>query len=107
GSGAVLLCAPVYLLGLREFQPLARTATYLGLIGYSMAVLTLLLDIGRPDRFWHALVYWNPHSVLWEVTMCVTLYFSVLMLETAPIFCRTSWLQRRWPGVAARLQRGH
>src|SRR5574341_701488 len=61
-AGAFLLCAAVYLLGLKRFQPLARTATFIGLIGYSMAVLTLLLDIGRPDRFWHALVFWNPHS---------------------------------------------
>ena len=106
-AGAFLLCAAVYLLGLRQFQPLARTATYLGLIGYSMAVLTLLLDIGRPERFWHALIYWNPHSVLWEVTMCVTLYFSVLMLETAPIFGRTAWLRRRWPKLAASMQSLH
>jgi Ni/Fe-hydrogenase subunit HybB-like protein len=106
-AGAFLLCAAVHLLGLRQFQPLARTATFLGLIGYSMAVLTLLLDIGRPDRFWHALVYWNPHSVLWEVTMCVTLYFGVLLLETAPLFGRTPWMQRRWPGLAGRMQSLH
>jgi Ni/Fe-hydrogenase subunit HybB-like protein len=106
-AGAFTLCAAVYLLGLKRFQPLARTATYLGLIGYSMAVLTLLLDIGRPDRFWHALVYWNPHSVLWEVTMCVTLYFSVLLLESAPIFGRTSWLRTRWPQLSERLQSVH
>jgi Ni/Fe-hydrogenase subunit HybB-like protein len=106
-AGAFLLCAAVYLLGLRQYQPLARTATFLGLIGYSMAVLTLLLDIGRPDRFWHALVYWNPHSVLWEVTMCVTLYFSVLLLESAPIFGRMPWLQGRWPKIAGRMQSLH
>ena len=106
-AGAFLLCAAVYLLGLRQFQPLARTATFLGLIGYSMAVLTLMLDIGRPERFWHALVYWNPHSVLWEVTMCVTLYFSVLLLETAPIFGRIPWLQRRSPKVAGSMQSLH
>jgi Ni/Fe-hydrogenase subunit HybB-like protein len=106
-AGAFLLCAAVYLLGLRQLQPLARTATFLGLIGYSMAVLTLMLDIGRPERFWHALVYWNPHSVLWEVTMCVTLYFSVLLLETAPIFGRTPWLRRRWPKVSLSLQSLH
>jgi len=82
-AGAFLLCAAVYLLGLKQFQPVARTATFVGLIGYSMAMLCLVLDIGRPDRFWHALVYWNPHSVLWEVTMCITLYFTVLALETA------------------------
>jgi Ni/Fe-hydrogenase subunit HybB-like protein len=106
-AGAFLVCAAVYLLGLKRFQPVARTATFVGLIGYSMAVLTLLLDIGRPDRFWHALVYWNPHSVLWEVTMCVTLYLTVLMLETAPILGQAAWMQRRWPWLAARLMKVH
>jgi Ni/Fe-hydrogenase subunit HybB-like protein len=68
-----------------------------------MAVLTLMLDIGRPDRFWHALVYWNTHSLLWEVTMCVTVYLTVLLLESAPIFGQTLWMQRRFPRLAARM----
>jgi menaquinone reductase, integral membrane subunit len=106
-AGAFLLCAAVYLLGLKRFQPLAKTATFIGLIGYSMAVLTLLLDIGRPDRFWHALVFWNPHSLLWEVTMCVTLYLTVLILETAPIFGRAAWMQQRWPKLAEKLTSIH
>ena len=106
-AGAFLLCAAVYLLGLKQFQPVARTATFVGLIGYSMAMLCLVLDIGRPDRFWHALVYWNPHSVLWEVTMCITLYFTVLALETAPIVGHAEWVQRRWPRLAHWLTEVH
>jgi Ni/Fe-hydrogenase subunit HybB-like protein len=106
-AGAFMLCAAVYLLGLKQFQPLARTATFVGLLGYSMAVLCLLLDIGRPDRFWHALVFWNTHSVLWEVTMCVTLYLSVLALETAPIVGQAEWMQRRWPKLARLLSSIH
>ncbi len=106
-AGAFLLCAAVYLLGLKRFQPVARTATFIGLIGYSMAVLTLLLDIGRPDRFWHAVVYWNPHSVLWEVTMCVTLYLTVLFLECLPILGHASRFEQRWPRLARRLQSVH
>jgi Ni/Fe-hydrogenase subunit HybB-like protein len=102
-AGAFMLCAAVHLLGLKKYQPLARTATFIGLIGYSMAVMTLLLDIGRPDRFWHALIYWNTHSLLWEVTMCVTLYFTVLLLEVAPIFGETEWMQARWPRIAQTL----
>ena len=58
-AGAFSLCAAVYLIGLKRYQPIARTATFIGLIGYTMAMLSLLLDIGRPDRFWHALIYWN------------------------------------------------
>lgn len=106
-AGAFTLCAAVYLLNLKGFQPVARTATFIGLIGYSMAVMTLLLDIGRPDRFWHALVYWNPHSVLWEVTMCVCLYLAVLALETAPILGQADWFKSRLPGLARRLKSIH
>ena len=106
-AGAFLLCAAVYLLDLKRYQPVARTATFIGLIGYSMAVLCLMLDIGRPDRFWHALVYWNTHSVLWEVTMCVTFYFAVLALETTPILGQAAWMQRRWPTLARWLSGMH
>lgn len=106
-AGAFTLCAVVYLLGLKQFEPVARTATFIGLIGYSMALLTLLLDIGRPDRFWHALVYWNTHSLLWEVSMCLTLYLTVLLLETMPIIGRTEWMQARFPWIANKMTSIH
>ena len=106
-AGAFSLCAAVYLLGLKRFQPVARTATFIGLIGYSMALLTLLMDIGRPDRFWYAVVYWNKHSLLWEVTMCVTLYLTVLVLESLPIFAQFEWLKMRWPKLAGKMSHVH
>ncbi|NJN44850.1 MAG: polysulfide reductase NrfD [Anaerolineae bacterium] len=106
-AGAFLLSAAVYLLGLKKYQPLARTAVFIGLIGYSIAMLMLLIDIGRPDRFWHAVVFWNVHSPLWEVTMCVMLYFSVLVMEVAPIFGQANWFQRRWPGLSQKLEKVH
>ncbi|MFV2044642.1 MAG: NrfD/PsrC family molybdoenzyme membrane anchor subunit, partial [Anaerolineales bacterium] len=61
-AGAFSLCAVVYLVGLKQYEPVARTATFIGIIGYSMAMLCLLLDVGRPERFWHGFVYWNTHS---------------------------------------------
>ena len=106
-AGAFMLCAVVYLLGLKQYEPVARTATFIGLIGYSMALLTLLLDIGRPDRFWHAIVYWNTHSLLWEVSMCLTLYLCVLLLETAPLIGRTEWMQTRFPWIANKMMSIH
>ncbi len=106
-AGAFTLCAAVYLVGLKEYQPVARTATFIGIIGYSMAMLCLLMDIGRPDRFWHAFVFWNPHSVLWEVTMCVGLYFTVLTLETLPIIGGADWVKERWPTLSSWLSKVH
>jgi menaquinone reductase, integral membrane subunit len=84
-AGAFSLSAITYLLGRETFQPLARVAVFIGILGYSGALMALVMDIGRPDRFWHGWVFWNIHSMLWEVTMCITLYFSVLLLEVFPL----------------------
>lgn len=107
GAGAFSLCAGVYLFGLKRFQPIARTATFVGLLGYTMATLSLILDIGKPERFWHSMIYWNTHSLLWEVTMCVILYLTVLVLETMPIVASLEWLRRRLPKIASLMERTH
>ncbi len=83
-AGAFSVSAMTHLLGRRRFEPLARIAVFIGLLGYSGALMALLVDIGQPIRFWHGWVYWQPHSMLWEVTMCITLYFLVLLLEVFP-----------------------
>ena len=106
-GGAFFLCAGVYLLGLKKYEPVARTATFIGLAGYTMAMFALLIDIGRPDRFWHALIYWNKHSLLWEVTMCVILYLTVLLFETMPIASSNEWLRSHFPKVAIRMENVH
>jgi Ni/Fe-hydrogenase subunit HybB-like protein len=48
-------------------------------------IVALLLDLGQPWRIWHAMVYWNPHSVMFEVAWCVMLSTTVLALEFSPI----------------------
>jgi Ni/Fe-hydrogenase subunit HybB-like protein len=106
-AGAFSLCAGVYLFGLKRYQPIARTATFVGLIGYTMAMLALILDIGKPERFWKAVVYWNTHSLMWEVTMCVVLYLTVLLFETMPIIANFEWLRKRFPKIAALMGRVH
>ena len=98
GAGAFIMSAVVYLLNLKRFAGIARVAVLGGFLGYSSAMLALALDIGRPDRFWHPLIYWNIHSVLWEITMCVVFYFTVLALEMAsPLF--ESRLFSWWPAA--------
>ena len=106
-AGAFSLCAAVHLIGLKRYEPIARTAAFVGLIGYTMAMLALVLDIGRPDRFWKALVYWNTHSLLWEITIAIMLYTTVLAFETMPIFARFEWLRKRFPKIAAKMESVH
>jgi molybdopterin-containing oxidoreductase family membrane subunit len=98
GAGAFTLSAVVYLFGLKTFQPIVRLAVFVGFIGYTAALLTLVMDIGRPDRFWHPWVYWNVHSVLWEITWCITIYLTILMIEFAPVLAELPMFAR-WPGL--------
>jgi menaquinone reductase, integral membrane subunit len=106
-AGAFSLCAGVYLFGLKRYAPIARTATFIGLIGYTMAMLALVLDIGRPDRFYKALMYWNVHSLMWEVTMCVMLYLTVLLFESMPIFASLEWLRNKYPLLVKKMESAH
>jgi Ni/Fe-hydrogenase subunit HybB-like protein len=106
-AGAFSLCAGVYLFGLKRYAPIARTATFIGLIGYTMAMLALVLDIGRPDRFYKAMIFWNVHSLMWEVTMCVILYLTVLLFETMPIFASLEWLRSKFPRLARKMESVH
>jgi Ni/Fe-hydrogenase subunit HybB-like protein len=100
GAGAFTLSAVVYIFGIKKFQPIVRLAVFVGFIGYTSALLTLIMDIGRPDRFWHPWVFWNVHSVLWEITWCITIYLAIMILEFLPvitemkIFNRLPWIRR-------------
>lgn len=96
GAGAFTFSAVVYLFRIKRFEPIARAAVFVGFLGYTSAMLALALDIGRPDRFWHPLVYWNVHSVLWEITLCVILYSTVLIIEFLPVLFESP-LFARWP----------
>jgi menaquinone reductase, integral membrane subunit len=93
GAGAFTLSAAVYIFGLKRYESVARAAVLIGLLGYTSAMIALFVDIGRPDRFYHPLIYWNVHSVLWEITMCVMLYTTVLAMEIIPIVIESTPLR--------------
>lgn len=94
GAGAFTLSAAVYIFGLKQYEAIARAAVFVGFLGYSSAMLALFIDIGRPDRFYHPIIYWNIHSVLWEITMCVVLYTTVLLLELLPVVIESTPLRQ-------------
>jgi Ni/Fe-hydrogenase subunit HybB-like protein len=95
-SGGYAMAVLVYVLNRFQYHRLARTALLTSVLGYTAGILTLGVDIGRPWNFvripmvWN----WNLHSVLLEVTVCITLYVLVMWLElSAPfleVVCRSS-----------------
>ena len=90
GAGFTMT-AVVHVLRREEYHEALRPAVLAGLLGYVAVLLLLVLDLGRPDRFYHFLLFWNPHSPLFEISWCVLLYTTVLLIETSP------YVLERWP----------
>lgn len=85
GGCAFVFGAIIYLLQIKRFEAIGKLAVLIGFLGYSSAGMVLLMDLGQPLRFWHPIIYWQPHSLLWEITMCVVLYLTVLLAELVPV----------------------
>lgn len=75
----------VHVFNIHKFEPIVRPAILTAYIGYTLVVLLLVIDLGRPQNFWHPLVMWNLHSVMFEITWCVICYSTILTLEFAPV----------------------
>ncbi len=79
------IAAAVHIFNIHKFEPIVRPAILTAFIGYSLVVGLLIVDLGRPENFWHPLVMWNIHSVMFEITWCIICYSTVLVLEFAPV----------------------
>ena len=79
------IAATVHIFNLHRFEPIVRPAVLTAFIGYSLVIGLLIVDLGRPENFWHPLVMWNVHSVMFEITWCIICYTTVLLLEFAPV----------------------
>ncbi len=94
GAGAFSTGFLLYLLKRRELKAVINSAVVLGFICYSGAVLILMIDVGQPLRAWFTFWHPNVHSMLTEVTFCLTCYLGVLGIEYLPILLRQRQLRR-------------
>lgn len=84
-AGGFVTATAVYIFGLEKFRPIVRPAILTAFLGYLMVAVALLVDLGRPERIWYLIIYWNVKSVMFEVGWCVMLYLTVLALEFSPM----------------------
>lgn len=83
-AGGFTMAATVYIFQLKKYHPIVRPAILTGFLGYLLVIVALLIDLGRPYRLWHPMVFWQPASPMFEVAWCVMLYTLVLALEFSP-----------------------
>jgi Ni/Fe-hydrogenase subunit HybB-like protein len=102
-TGTALACGGyavailVYILNKGRFHPLVRPAILTSALGYSLAGVGVVLDVGRWWLLWKVPVYfwrWNLNSALLEIALCIMAYVVVLWIELSPAFLE------QWKGAS-------
>lgn len=92
-GGGFTLAAIVHIFHLQTFYPILRRAILLALLGYGSFIVSLIFDLGLPWHIYMPIIYWQHHSVMFEIAWCVLLYFTVLVLEFSPVILEHPWMQ--------------
>ena len=85
GAGAFFTGFLTYIIGKKELKDIINAAVIIGFICYSGAIAMLGIDIGQPIRGWFIFWHANIHSMLTEVSFCITVYLCVLAIEYLPL----------------------
>jgi len=83
-AGGFVISGAVYLFNIERLHCIIRPVILTAFLGYALFIVGLLFDLGRPWFIWHQMIYMNPHSVMFEVGMCVMTYTTVLFFEFLP-----------------------
>lgn len=94
GAGAFFTGFLTYLIGKKELKDIINSAVIIGFICYSGAVAMLGIDIGQPIRGWFIFWHVNVHSMLAEVSFCITCYLGVLAIEYLPLLLENRKLDK-------------
>lgn len=84
-AGAFATAGYIYVFKRQDLYPVGRTAVFMGLLSYSFVTVTLLADLGLPWHFYELALNAPKHSAMFEVSWCVGLYVTVLLLEFLPV----------------------
>ena len=104
-AGAFAMAGVIYVFQRKDLYGLGRTAVLMGLLSYSFVTVTLLADLGLPWHFYALALNAPEHSAMFEVSWCVGLYVTILLLEFLPVpfehwgYHQAAAALRRWNGA--------
>ena len=104
-AGAFATAGFIYVFQREDLYPMGRAAVLMGLLSYSFVTVTLIADLGLPWHFYQLGLQAPEQSAMFEVSWCVGLYVTVLLVEFLPVPFERWGLQKardiwqRWSGV--------
>lgn len=103
-AGAFATAGIIYVFQRKDLYSMGRTAVLMGLLSYTFVTVTLIADLGLPWHFYQLGLQAPDHSAMFEVSWCVGLYVTILLLEFLPVpferwgLHRAMEMWKRWSG---------
>jgi len=104
-AGAFATAGIIYVFQRKDLYSMGRSAVFMGLLSYSFVMVTLIADLGLPWNSYQLGLQAPEQSAMFEVSWCVGLYVTVLLLEFLPLPLERWGLRKamdvwkRWSGA--------
>jgi formate dehydrogenase iron-sulfur subunit len=104
-AGAFATAGFIYVFQRKDLYSMGRSAVLMGFLSYSFVTVTLIADLGLPWHFYQLGLQAPEQSAMFEVSWCVGLYVTILLIEFLPVPFERWGLQkamdiwRRWSGA--------
>lgn len=113
-AGSYFMAALIELIGTERDRELAKVSYYIAFPLVLLCTVLLILDLGRPERFWHMLLqsetfwpvfkYWSPMSV---GSWALSIFGGLSFLSFVGVLAEDGRFGLgRWSNLARRLHRG-
>ncbi|HET9265196.1 MAG TPA: 4Fe-4S dicluster domain-containing protein [Vicinamibacterales bacterium] len=104
-AGAFATAGLIYVFQRKDLYSMGRAAVLMGLLSYSFVTVTLVADLGLPWHFYQLALQAPEQSAMFEVSWCVGLYVTILLIEFLPVpferwgLGRAMEIWQRWSGA--------
>jgi len=85
-AGAIVVSGLSYVLGRKEYKPIGRMAVFMGLLIFVGAMVSVLVDLGRPEKFWRLFGYFYSNNMTSMFALNSVWYGGYLLLMIVYLF---------------------
>jgi len=96
-AGSLILSSLTYVFGKEEYRPIARMAVFLAIVLIFGAMLSIAIDLGRPEKFWRLFMffYLNNMSSMFAINgILYGGYFIIIIFYLGIIFANSKRISR-------------
>ncbi|MBA7644544.1 hypothetical protein ES703_52288 [subsurface metagenome] len=102
-AGSLILSSLTYVFGREQYRPIARMAVFLAIVLIFGAMLSIAIDLGRPEKFWRLFMFFYMNNMASMFAINGILYggYFVLSLTYLVFIFIGNYVHIRRMGIAA------